>query len=169
MNIPALLLWHLCLCVQAAAALDNSQSRHSYNQAIDNGTYGYYPIRTYETEAALSSPRVNWLQWSPQCDDALFYFITPRGWSLSRPGPMILDHNGELVWTKHFDNDFGGQAYDFKVQRYQDQDYLTFWLGDDTVRGHGAGVYHMVSFHPSFTPLPRRPHPLCCTEARRIR
>ena len=58
---------------------------------------------------------------------------------------MILDAAGSLIWSKHFDNDFGGQAYDLKVQKYHGEQYLTFWLGDDTVRGHGWGHYYMLN------------------------
>jgi hypothetical protein len=58
---------------------------------------------------------------------------------------MILDRRGELVWAHHFENKFGGQAYDLMVQQYQGQDYLTFWLGDDRVRGHGAGFYYLLN------------------------
>lgn len=57
---------------------------------------------------------------------------------------MILDGDGNLVWTDHFSNKFGGQAYDLRVQNYRGEEYLTFWLGDDRVRGHGAGHYYMV-------------------------
>ena len=149
MKILSLQSWRLCaslLCMlHASSALDARNVRSAYKEALDNGTYGSYPVRTFETEEELAAPRVNWVQWSPECDDGRSYLISPRGGSLNKPGPMILDADGELVWTKHFDNDFGGQAYDFKVQQYQGRDYLTFWLGDDSVRGHGTGVYYMVS------------------------
>lgn len=49
------------------------------------------------------------------------------------------------MWAHHFENDFGGQAYDFMVQNYKGEDYLTFWLGDDRVRGHGAGAYYLLN------------------------
>lgn len=83
---------------------------------------------------------------SDACTDGGYYFITPRGWKVSDPGPMILDGNGTLIWTDHFSNKFGGQAYDLRVQKYKGEDYLTFWLGDDRVRGHGAGHYYMVRY-----------------------
>ena len=63
---------------------------------------------------------------------------------MSNPGPMIFDGDGSLIWSEYFSNQFGGQAYDLKVQRYRGDDFLTFWLGDDTVRGHGAGHYYTV-------------------------
>lgn len=86
------------------------------------------------------------MHWTPACADGRLYFLTPRGWRVRAPGPMILDPaDGSLIWSAHFGNAFGGQAYDLKVQRYRGEDYLTFWLGDDRVRGHGAGEYYMVS------------------------
>jgi len=153
MNILLLFLWHLATCLQAARAdsVAHDESNHAsasppeYNEAADNGTFGYYPYRTYATVEEITSPQINFLQWDPRCDDGFYHFITPRGWSLSNPGPMILDNYGELVWSRHFDNKFGGQAYDFMVQTYQGQDYLTFWLGDDRVRGHGSGWYYMLN------------------------
>ncbi|KAF2864268.1 hypothetical protein K470DRAFT_253934 [Piedraia hortae CBS 480.64] len=115
-----------------------------YNAAFDNGSYGYYPVRSYTTDD-LISPRTNFRQWDPRCDDGRMYFISPRGWSLSLPGPMILDSRGDLVWSHHYENEFGGQAYNFMVQEYKGENYLTFWLGDDRVRGHGSGSYYMLN------------------------
>ncbi|KAK3117040.1 hypothetical protein LTR53_001994 [Teratosphaeriaceae sp. CCFEE 6253] len=160
MNRALLFFWHLATCLSASRAADvdptdaTSAAAYTltppdappeYNVAVDNGTYGYYPVRTYATAAELHSPQTNFLTWDERCDDGLFYFLTPRGWGIPDPGPMILDGHGELVWAKHFDNKFGGQAYDFMVQRYQGEDYLTFWLGDDRVRGHGSGFYYMLN------------------------
>jgi hypothetical protein len=150
MHVVLHFLWHLSLCLYALAREDStndlatSGKPPTYDQAIDNGTYGYYPVREYTTEAGLTSPQTNFLQWSPECNDGSYYFITPRGWGIPNPGPMLLDERGNLIWAKHFANDFGGQAYDFKVQEYQGEKYLTFWTGDDRVRGHGSGSYYMV-------------------------
>lgn len=116
-----------------------------FDEAIDNGAWGYYPTSDYVTEKGLNGPHVNTLQWDPRCSDGLLTFITPRGWGIQNPGPMILDQQGDLIWAKHFDNQYGGQAYDFKVQKYGGEDYLTFWLGDDRVRGHGSGSYYMLN------------------------
>jgi len=139
-------LWLLTLILHARAVHHVIvSSSHAYDKAVDNGTFGYSPSRTFVTEDGISAPHTNWLQWDQQCDDGKFYFLTPKGWSISQPGPMILDWRGELVWSKHFDNEWGGQAYDLMVQHYQGQDYLTFWTGDDQIRGHGSGAYMMVS------------------------
>ena len=137
-------LWYLAVCLSARA--NSIAPPPQYSEAVDNGTYGYYPIRTYVTAEGIESPQTNYLQWTPQCDDGLYNFITPRGWGLPTPGPMILDNWGELVWAKHFDNSYGGQAYDFKVQEFESDTYLTFWLGDDRVRGHRSGFYYMVCY-----------------------
>ncbi|KAF2721702.1 hypothetical protein K431DRAFT_346129 [Polychaeton citri CBS 116435] len=121
---------------------NNKLSPPLYNATVDSGTYGYYPTNSFAT-FELREPRTNFLRWSPGCDDGSLYFITPRGYSEEEPGPMILDGSGNLIWVEHFKNTFGGQAYNFMVQSYQGQDYLTFWLGDDTVKGHGTGHYYM--------------------------
>ena len=104
--------------------------------------YGYYPYRTYQS-FDLISPQVQTYTQSPECHDDRYTFFTPRGYSISDPGPVILDNNGELIWTKSTD---GNQAYDFVVQHYQGEKYLSYWVGDDKVRGHGAGDYYMVRF-----------------------
>jgi len=154
MKVAVLFLWHLTLCLRTSAhpleTRENDSSIEApdpFDAALDNGTYGYFAVDDYVTAPEIASPRTNWLQWSPECKDGLLYFLTPRGWGIERPGPMILDWKGDLIWSQHFANEFGGQAYDLQVQRYQGQDYLTFWTGDDRVRGHGAGSYVMVSFH----------------------
>jgi hypothetical protein len=141
-----LILWLLTPILHTrAASSGNTSPPYPYDEAIDNGTFGYYPTTTFATESDISAPKVNWLQWDERCNDGTYYFLTPKGWGLPRPGPMILDWKGDLVWSQHFANEWGGQAYDFMVQHYQGQDRLTFWTGDDTVRGHGSGKYMIVS------------------------
>lgn len=120
-------------------------SQEPYDLAIDKGAQGSYPVRKFYS-SNIKAPKVNFLKWSPECATQNdFYFITPKGWKVTDPGPMILDSRGELVWGAHFDNEFGGQAYDLMVQEYLGEKFLTFWLGDDRIRGHGAGHFHMVS------------------------
>lgn len=146
MRIIFLLFWSLQICVNVAAApAANLSLPPTYHVEVDDGTYGFYPIRTYATAQDVTSPQTNFLQWDSRCDDGSLVMITPRGYSLDNPGPMLLDPRGNLVWAHHFENDFGGQAYGLAVQKYQGEDYLTFWLGDDRVKGHGSGSYYMVS------------------------
>ncbi|KAK5136580.1 hypothetical protein LTR08_002594 [Meristemomyces frigidus] len=142
MKHPTVLLWAFASCL--AASISDEVRPPPYNVAIDRGKSGYYPVHKFFT-SDLAAPKTNYLQWSPECDDGLYYFITPKGWSVTQPGPVILDGDGSLIWASHFDNAFGGQAYDLKVQTYRGEDYLTFWLGDDSVRGHGAGEYYMLN------------------------
>lgn len=143
-HLSTLSLSTLIICAKAAY-FDEPSRPPRYNESIDNGTFGYYPTSSFMTEDDIFAPKVNWLQWDPQCNDGTYYFLTPRGHGLPRPGPMILDWKGDLVWKEHFSNEWGGQAYDLMVQQYQAQDYLTFWTGDDRIRGHGSGSYMMVS------------------------
>jgi len=141
-----LILWLLTPILHARAVhAGNAKPPYPYDEAIDNGTFGYYPTSAFHTETEITAPKVNWLQWDERCNDGMYYFLTPKGWGLPRPGPMILDWRGDLIWSQHFANEWGGQAYDLMVQHYQGQDRLTFWTGDDTVRGHGSGKYMIVS------------------------
>lgn len=110
---------------------------------IIRGHANSYPTHKF-ISSKLKAPIIDFQVRSPACNDGGSYSITPRGWKVPSPGPMILDGDGNLVWTDHFSNKFGGQAYDLRVQRYKGEEYLTFWLRDDRVRGHGAGHYYMV-------------------------
>jgi hypothetical protein len=105
----------------------------------DDNKFGSYPVEWFRTSEALA-PRVNFAQRSSRCDDGMYTFLSPRGYSVGNPGPMILDANGTLIWTSHP----AGQTYDLMVQQYQGEQYLTYWLGDDAVAGHGAGTYYML-------------------------
>lgn len=146
MKVLFLFFWHLAQCLHLARAGDARLPRPPpFDEEVESGDLGYYPTREYATAPDVRSPETNWVQWDERCDDGLLYFITPRGYSEPRPGPMILDRTGELVWAHHFENKFGGQAYDFMVQQYDGEDYLTFWLGDDLIRGHGSGAYYMLN------------------------
>jgi hypothetical protein len=148
-----LLLGGSCLCTETTydtQTSDDTASRTpSYSLAIDNGSQGYYPSHSYFTETNVTSPIVNFLTWHPECDDNLYTLITPRGKAVPQAAPMLLDQRGNLVWTKAYNNDYGGQAYGLEVQTYRGQEYLTFWVGDDRVRGHGSGSYYMVSPSPN--------------------
>jgi len=145
MKVFLLFLYHLSQCLHLARTDDLRSPPPPFNPEVESGNLGYYPTRQYATAPDVRSPQTNWLKWNERCDDGLQYFITPRGWSEPRPGPMILDRTGELVWAHHFENKYGGQAYDFMVQQYKGEDYLTFWLGDDRIRGHGSGAYYMLN------------------------
>lgn len=164
MNLLLLFLWHLPLCLTTWNAKAKPRPTPArVDPAIDNGTYGPYPTQ-HSFSSGLDAPLSTFPYWSPECADDLYYLLTPKGWEVPQPGPMILDSRGEMVWFAHFANEYGGQAYDLRVQRYDGEDYLTFWSGDDSVRGHGAGHYYMVcrwylSLPVSFHTLSQR---RCC-------
>ncbi|KAL2444537.1 hypothetical protein ABEF95_017015 [Exophiala dermatitidis] len=111
--------------------------------AFDSGEYGQFVAETYLSSSA-SAPRTNtFYEQNPgDCsrDDGLLVMLTPRGFAVPAPAPMILDRHGRLVWT---DARYA-QPYNLQVQRYRDEEFLTFWAGDDGVKGHGAGVYYML-------------------------
>ncbi|KAE8348761.1 ASST-domain-containing protein [Aspergillus coremiiformis] len=104
----------------------------------DEGKFGEWPTETYRS-SAIVGPRLNYLQYSDECKDGLYTLMAPRGGKVVNPGPMILDQDGHLVWTKHY-----GPTYNLNVYPYKGQDYLTFWVGTDGVGGHGEGAYYML-------------------------
>ena len=106
--------------------------------AYDEGKFGEWPTETYRS-SPIVGPALNYLQYSDECKDGLYTFIAPRGNKVANPGPMILDQDGHLVWTKLY-----GQSYNLNVYTFKGQDYLTFWVGNDGVGGHGEGAYYMV-------------------------
>lgn len=104
--------------------------------------YGYYPFKSYQTIDSIS-PAFRKLVDSPQCHDDDYIFFTPRGHSIQVPGPMIVDNDGELIWTIATD----GQAYNLVAHDIDGQGFLTYWTGNDAVRGHGQGDWYMVRSH----------------------
>ncbi|KAI9047394.1 hypothetical protein LZ554_008839 [Drepanopeziza brunnea f. sp. 'monogermtubi'] len=115
---------------------------HVKSESFDHGAYGPYPNQSYITEPKLTSPRLNIQQWDSRCHDGLYIMTCLRGDHVDIKGqsPMIHDTNGSLVWM----NSTYGETFGHGVQRYKGQDYLTFWQGDDSVHGHGEGIYFML-------------------------
>ncbi|PQE11991.1 arylsulfotransferase protein [Rutstroemia sp. NJR-2017a BVV2] len=139
MGLSVLSLFFLAfLCTSIVAELGPYVNDEGY----DAGTYGVYPINTYMS-TDIASPRVNILSKSEECRNDLYWVFSPRGRAVSQPSAMIMDSDGNLVWTKSgYD-----QIYNLQVQTYRGEQYLTFWAGSDAVFGHGAGVYYMLDKH----------------------
>ncbi|GFF40326.1 L-arabinitol 4-dehydrogenase [Aspergillus udagawae] len=103
----------------------------------DLGLYGFGPSRSY-VSFEYESPMVEIAEWGSGCDPR-YTFLAPRGDSVAHPGPVILDVDGELVWMKYnWDT-----TQDFKVQRYNGADYLTYWEGTE-VESRGYGSWYML-------------------------
>ncbi|GAB7354961.1 hypothetical protein MBLNU459_g5576t1 [Dothideomycetes sp. NU459] len=138
-NLFSFLLLQTLLVAQCARADDVGVEFNPSDGEAWELDYGYYPYRSYQT-TNLISPELRTLIDSPECHDDRYIMLTPRGYSISAPGPMILDNNGDMIWAKTTE----GQAYDLVVQEYNGEQYLTYWIGDDRVRGHGQGNYYML-------------------------
>ncbi|CZR65053.1 uncharacterized protein PAC_14953 [Phialocephala subalpina] len=114
---------------------------------FDTGKLGPYPNHTFISRPDLVAPSLNIVKWNDSCDDGLYTFISLRGDKvdpgLGQQGPMILDSKGDLVWM----NNTYGETYDFAVQRFEGEDYLTFWQGQGRKDGHSTGVYVMLDSH----------------------
>ncbi|KAB8225567.1 ASST-domain-containing protein [Aspergillus novoparasiticus] len=128
----------LILLVLVIARVQADHGPYFKSAAYDEGKFGEWPTETYRSSPIIG-PALNYLQYSDECKDGLYTFIAPRGNGVANPGPMILDQDGHLVWTKRY-----GQSYNLNVYTFKGQDYLTFWMGNDGVGGHGEGAYYML-------------------------
>lgn len=108
---------------------------------FDLGVYGTYPTQHFAT-FSLEGPQAKQIQWDDKCDNGLI-LMTPNGPAVQKPGPMIVDSKGELVWMS---DDFGATA-NLKVQSYKGENYLTLWSGEKAATS-GRGVYFMVGVAP---------------------
>lgn len=117
------------------------------SSAHDSGLLGDWPTETYRSSPLLG-PAINYIQSSPLCNrkigggsnEELYTLLAPRGSAVRTPGPMIVDSEGHLVWTKMY-----GQTHMFGVYQFKEREYLAFGVENDGIRGFGDGVYYMVS------------------------
>ena len=107
---------------------------------FDSGIYGAYPLRKY-VSTNLASPQANVVQSDSSCADGLV-LLSIGGQSVKDGGPMILDMAGNLVWSAP--GQYGDASANTKIQRYNDQDYLTFWAGEK-LQESGLGKYCMLN------------------------
>jgi hypothetical protein len=106
---------------------------------FDSGRAGSWPHQKFASDTTVTAPILNFVRYGPQCQDELYTFISPYGGAVPSPGPMILDQDGHVVWAKAW-----GRTYNMNVQTYKGEDFITFWVGNDGVVGHGEGTYYMV-------------------------
>ncbi|PYH46281.1 arylsulfotransferase family protein [Aspergillus saccharolyticus JOP 1030-1] len=152
-----LILITLLLLLTPPVSADKGPYNHSLLYA--QGRMGSWPTELFQSTTTVGLA-VNWMQEDPRCRPKLahngmgdgegeeyYYLLAPRGTSVHKPGPMILDSQGHMVWTKAY-----GQTYNVNVQRYKGREYLTFWVGSDGDGGHGAGVYYMLdtTYHEAY-------------------
>jgi len=125
----------------ANAAVASPLGSHAFynDYGYEKEAYGKHPYQAHRT-LSHDVPKFNILQSSSQCATSMYTFLAPRGKEVITPQATIYDTDGRLVWTSAYERQ---QIYDLKVQTYNGQQYLTFWSGDDTVGGHGAGTIHM--------------------------
>lgn len=136
LTIPFVLLTILSLSLVVVA--DPPAFNHS--QEFDSGRLGLFVELPFQS-TDLKAPQINFERWGPDCAESHHkYFFTPRGMLVGPVGPVILDRDGHMIWHRQ---DFGN-TYNLQAQIYKGSNVLTFWAGDDTVVGHGAGFYYMV-------------------------
>ena len=123
----------------AGVRADDDVSPYVYSEEYDNGKLGNYPHHEYKS-SPYTSPVLNYVEYSPLCDDGQYIMIAPRGAEVHHQGPMIMDGQGDLVWFHDY-----GHTYGLNVYQYKGEKHLTFWSGNDAITGHGDGTYYLVS------------------------
>lgn len=112
---------------------------YEQSTAYDDGDYGGWPTESFRS-TPLIGPSLNILQKSDLCQDG-YVMLAPEGNAVRTPGPMIIDQDGHLVWTKQY-----GQTRDVSVYQFKGDPYLTFCVGPHFVAGYGdASTCYMVS------------------------
>lgn len=140
----------LSILALASPSVAEAYADHTYSSVkggvaswlYDWGIFGSYPRIRYES-FKTASPQVNHIRKDDRCDDGLI-FMTPYGSAVDSHGPVILDNDGNLVWTQAS----WGRTADFKVQKIAGESYITFWHDTPTSVGEdasGQGVYAIVS------------------------
>jgi len=107
--------------------------------SYDNGTFGNTPEERFHT---VDVPAYRLLQraWDEEkcaSDDKIFLGV--RGRRLWHTGPAIYDNDGHQVWQ----GESVSPPYNFRMQWYKGEQYLTWWSGEDE-GGFGSGHYYMV-------------------------
>lgn len=104
----------------------------------DLAIYGVYPERNY-VSFDIPSPQPNLVQWNERCDSGQV-LVTLNGPSIRHPGPSIYDAHGDLLWT----TEKYGTVLNMRMQRYKEQNFLTFWAGEKAGT-MGQGRYYMLN------------------------
>lgn len=107
---------------------------------LDSGIHGAYPLRKY-VSTNLASPQANVVQSDSSCADGLV-LLSIGGQSVRDGGPLILDMAGNLIWSAP--GHYGDASANTQLQRYNGQDYLTFWAGEK-LQESGLGRYYMLN------------------------
>ena len=148
-------LFQLALAVTAPRAVLGDPPPLVNDFGFDSEAYGFHPVQRFRT-VGVEAPLLNILKSSPKCESSLYTMMSPRGGAVARTQVTILDNDGHLIWTTPWKDQ---QLYNLMVQEYRGEQYLTFWAGDDTVGGHGAGKAYMVRSTTACMRIPQTPDP----------
>ncbi|MEA2176916.1 MAG: hypothetical protein QOG77_213, partial [Solirubrobacteraceae bacterium] len=95
------------------------------------------PVRSYETRPDLRPVAVQVLKSEPGVAPGSIFLAPKRG--PGQGGPLIVGDDGEPIWFLPLAG--GERATDFRMQRYQGRNVLTWWQGiANGGRGEGVGI-----------------------------
>ncbi|GAP90074.1 hypothetical protein SAMD00023353_4301120 [Rosellinia necatrix] len=120
------LLAYCALCLTSCSLIRADLGPYFRSTSYEHGAHGRVPQQLYHSSDLLS-PILNIHQHGDQCDDGQLILLTVLGSGVSSPGPMILDGQGNLVWT----DPYYGDSWGLDVQLLDGEPHLTFcaWPG----------------------------------------
>ncbi|RJE24332.1 Arylsulfotransferase ASST [Aspergillus sclerotialis] len=133
-----MLMHGLLISLVAISGVRADFGPYEQSTAYDDGDYGGWPTESFRSTPVIG-PSLNILQNSDLCNDG-YIMLAPEGNAVRTPGPMIIDQDGHLVWTKQY-----GQTRDVSVYQFKGDPYLTFCVGPHFIAGYGdASTCYML-------------------------
>lgn len=132
------------LALGAAAAVLSMTACQDDEQASDRATEEPEVGAAVEftSRPGLTPPQIDvTATGTPDPADEDFTLIAPKGEESPMTCLLIADAEGEPVWIHPLE----GNSYDFRVQQYQGEPVLTWWRGDNSTQGHGAGEFVIMN------------------------
>lgn len=117
-------------------------------EAYENGNLGYYPQVTFKS-MGISAPRVHVEKWNAACDSESYTLLCPHGEHIHDNKALLIDQQGQLMWY----HEERGAVHSLQIQSYQGNDYITYWVGDDELYGHGRGYFKMVKIRDNYSSM----------------
>ncbi|KAI5480533.1 arylsulfotransferase [Pseudohyphozyma bogoriensis] len=131
----------LAALLLSSTAFVRADTVYSADAGYDSGAYGVTPTQSFYTSDLLP-PALNFKTNSSSASSN-YTFLSYRGTDAVQPAPIIVDNNGDLVWSGA---DQGiSNTMDLLVQEYQGEPVLTTFVGDFYAAGYGMGHWLMMN------------------------
>lgn len=97
-----------------------------------------WPYHSFTTKPEIRPPKMVVTKTGAPTEPG-YLFVGPRGNEEEGTAPLIYSEEGDLIYQGPH-----GVIANFKVQKIDGRDMLTFWSGDMLPLGHGYGTWHAL-------------------------